>query len=456
MYSDKIRKIYNNSRVIKNPFLLFLPFLLLYTGFVLLLHNNTMWGDEVRHYNSAMNLLNGVYSPPPPNVIFDTGPGYPLFMAPFIALNLPLVWIKLMNAVFQYLSIICLFKSLKYFLSFKPALIVSLFWGCYFHIFDFMAFMVAESLIIFLASLLLLLLVKALPQNESKNTKNYVYLAGVTMGCMALTKVIFGYIIVFIMIGSVLFWVISRRSPNFKRVAFITLIGLATTLPYLVYTYQLTGKFFYWSTSGGNNLYWMSSPFPGEYGDWLPAPLSDSIETKSTGKLETGGILSIKNKTEFTPGMEDSIKSHHGKDFEYINRYKGVEQDDAFKNIAINNIKTHPGKYVMNWFSNVGRMLFNYPYSYTYQKPTTLMRIPLNGIIVVFIIFCMFPTMVNWRKIPFAMRLTLLFTLVYLGVSTLASAETRMLTVVVPMLLLWIAFVITKSITIKLKDWESL
>ena len=102
--------------------------------------------------------------------------------------------------------------------------------------------------------------------------------------------------------------------------------------------------------------------------------------------------------------MVDSIKSHHGKDFEYINRYNGVEKDDAYKSIAINNIKTHPGKYVMNWFSNLGRLLFNYPYSYTYQKPTTLVRIPLNGIIVVFIIFCLYPTIVNWRKIPFAIR----------------------------------------------------
>ena len=151
--------------------------------------------------------------------------------------------------------------------------------------------------------------------------------------------------------------------------------------------------------------------------------------------------------------MEDSIRTNHQKNYEVINRYKGVEKDDAYKSITIDNIKSHPGKYLINWFSNVGRILFNFPYSYTYQKPTTLLRLPLTGILVVFIFYCLIPTVINWRKIPFPIRFMLFFIFIYLGVSSLASAETRMLTVVVPMLLVWIAFVIKKSITINIKHW---
>ena len=257
------------------------------------------------------------------------------------------------------------------------------------------------------------------------------------------------------LVSSSLLWIINRRSDNYRRVAFILLVAFVTTSPYLMYTYQLTGRVFYWGTSGGNNLYWMSSPFEREHGDWLPTPKYDSSILGKTREGESRSLISvaIKNVDSYTPGMEDSIRTNHQKNYEVINRYKGVEKDDAYKSITIDNIKSHPGKYLINWFSNVGRILFNFPYSYTYQKPTTLLRLPLTGILVVFIFYCLIPTVINWRKIPFPIRFMLFFIFIYLGVSSLASAETRMLTVVVPMLLVWIAFVIKKSITINIKHW---
>ena len=100
-------------------------------------------------------------------------------------------------------------------------------------------------------------------------------------------------------------------------------------------------------------------------------------------------------------------------------------------------------------------MLFNYPYSYTIQKPETLLRLPLNGIIAVFMLFCLIPTFINWRKIIFPVRFMLFFTLLYLGGSIFGSAETRMFTVIVPILLFWIAYIIQKSIKIKLKFDEN-
>ena len=456
MQFDKIKTIFKNSRITRNPFLLFLPFLLLYTGFVSLLHSNTLWGDEIRHYISAQDLLNGFYSPAPPNISLETGPGYPLLILPFLKFHLPLICIKLLNAVFQYLSIIFLFKALLHVVSFRTALIFCLFWGSYFNHLDFIAFLYAESLSIFLTSLLLFFIIKAFNKNELRNTRKYFYLAGITLGYLALTKVIFGYIIIFMLICTGLLWIISRRSANYGRVAYILLIAFATTSPYLIYTYQLTGRIFYWGTSGGNNLYWMSNPVKEEYGDWLPTPKSDSILLISEAiETETKSIVTIKNNSKkyYARGMADSIRLHHQKDFEIINSYKGVEKDDAYKSIMISNIKSHPGKFMINWISNVGRILFNYPYSYTYQKPTTLLRLPHNGIIVILMICCLIPTLVHWRKIIFPIRFMLFFILIYLGASSLGSAETRMFTVVVPMLLFWIAFIIRKSITIKIKEW---
>jgi hypothetical protein len=71
------------------------------------------------------------------------------------------------------------------------------------------------------------------------------------------------------------------------------------------------------------------------------------------------------------------------------------------------------------------------------------------GVLVLLILFCIIPTLMNWKKIPFSVRFMLFFVLIYLGGSTLGSAEIRMFTLVVPIILLWIAFILVKTIKIK-------
>jgi hypothetical protein len=134
-----------------------------------------------------------------------------------------------------------------------------------------------------------------------------------------------------------------------------------------------------------------------------------------------------------------------------------LERDDAFKRIAWRNIKAYPLKYLQNCFSNIGRMLFNYPYSYSIQKPGTLLRFPLNGVVLFLMLFSMIPGLINWKRIPFSIRFALFLTLIYLGGSILECAEFRMFTIIVPVLLLWITFILSKSLKIRLSfdDKES-
>ena len=135
----------------------------------------------------------------------------------------------------------------------------------------------------------------------------------------------------------------------------------------------------------------------------------------------------------------------------YGDPYTGIIQDELQKKIALQNIKSHPLKFLQNCLSNIGRLIFNYPESYTLQRPSTLLRLPINGILIVFMIFCFIPTLINWRKILFPTRFLLFLTLLYLGGSTLGSASPRMFTPIVPILLLWIAFIIERSVKINLK-----
>ena len=385
----------------------------------------------------AQNLIHGFYSPAPPAIDIGDGPGYPILLIPFLVLGLPLIWVTLINAALYYISIILLFKALLQFVSFPMALIFSLFWACYYNSYENIALTVPETFTAFLISLLIFYLLAAFNPLNAKKAKKYIFFCGFIVGYIALTKVIFGYVLLFMLLGSALLWIVNRKNPNYRKVVTIFLIALATSAPYLIYTYHISHRVLYWGTTGGENLYWMSTPFKGEYGSWVQYPIDANIK-----------------KNTFS-GAEDSILSNHQKELTEIFKFKGVERDDAYKRIAINNIKSHPVKFIKNCISNIGRLLFNYPYSYTLQKNATLLRLPLSGILTVLMMICIIPTFIKWQRLIFPLRIMLFFVLLYLGGSILASAETRMFTVIIPVLLFWVAYIIQRSLKFQFRFDET-
>jgi len=415
-----------------SPFLLFLPFFFLYVVIILAFHNHTVLADdEIRYLGYAKNLTHGFYAGPPPFNALPNGPGYPIILMPFVALNTPVVWAVLANALFYYLSVVFLFKTLQRISTFKIALFISLFWACYYNSFQDMLFAFTECFTCLIVSLLLYFLTRA--YEDSDHRRKYVILSGIAMGYLALTKIVFGYVILFIFIASVLVWLFNRRSADHKRGLIILLIAFATMSPYLIYTYNLTGRIYYVGSSGADALYWMSNPYDGEFGDWQSYP-----------RIPGPDVYRVH-------ASEDSLAVNHKRDFDSVYQFTGAQQDDAFKSIAMKNIKSHPVKFIENCFSNIGRMLFSFPNSYTLQNNKSLLRLPLNGVIVVLSLFCLIPTFINWRKISFPIRFLLFFVLIYLGLSTLVSGLTRMFTVVAPVFLVWIAFIIPRTLAISLK-----
>jgi len=419
-----------NIKIIKNPFLLFLPFLILYILIVFIFPTNGTFGDENRYLMFAHNLINGFYSPPPPAIDLGNGPGYSIILIPILKLHLPLICITILNAILYYLSVVFVFKSLKKVASHKLSLIISVFWAFYFNSYEYLPIIYTETFVVFLISLLIFTLLKVFNSNTGKK---YFFLSGFLIGYIALTKPIFGYVLTVLLAGISFLWLINKDASNYKKSLVILLISLLTCSPYLIYNYHLTGRIFYWGSNGGNNLYWMTSPYEGENGSWIEYPIT-----------QIGQAKRIK-------GSDKIIEQLHKEDFEEIFKYKGVQQDDVYKKIAINNIESHPLKFLKNCFSNVGRILFNFPRAYELQKPGTLLRLPLNGIILVLALFCLIPTLINWRKILFPLRFLLFFVLVYLGGSILGSAETRMFTMIVPPLLVWIAFILNKTAKFSLR-----
>lgn len=307
-------------------------------------------------------------------------------------------------------------------------------WACYYVAFQNMPFTHTETITYLLVSVLIYSMAKAFKPGTIKEVRKYLLMAGFMIGYIVLTKVAFGFVLIFMLAATILLWLTNRKSLNYKKGMFIMLMGFATVLPYMFYVYSITGRVLYWSTTAGSTLYWSSTPYKDEYGDW-------KLELKQN-PVDMGNYN--------IPGSGDSLVAHHQEDYNEIYKYKGVEQDDVWKKKAFENIKKHPGKYIQNCFYNVGRLLFHYPFSMAVQRPKVLLVFPANGIILTMMLFCMIPTFINWRRVSYHIRLLLFFTILYLGASTLVTAYVRMFTIIVPILLFWFAYIFQHTVKVNL------
>ena len=261
-----------------------------------------------------------------------------------------------------------------------------------------------------------------------------IIFAGFILGFLTLTKIIFGYVLLIGIVFFIVLLLFKKYRGSAVKSVYILAVALLTTMPYLIYTYQLTGKFFYWGNSGGMSLYWMSSPYQYEYGDWQ-LPELHSFVNQAYPSAEGDSIL----------------KANHIDEMTGILKYTGVEQDEMFKRAALKNIKSHPKKYLRNCFYNVSRMLFNFPYSYTYQNPPTIYNILLGSLMLWGCILCMVPTVLNWGKIIYPLKFMLLIVFIYMALTMLVSAYSRQFDVIAPVIIFWIAFIAERTIIIKLK-----
>jgi 4-amino-4-deoxy-L-arabinose transferase-like glycosyltransferase len=263
----------------------------------------------------------------------------------------------------------------------------------------------------------------------SKKRKHFI-ISGIIFGYLILTKVIFGYVLMILLPLAFILWIIRRNIPILKNGFILMVVAFGLTIPYLVYTYSLSGKLFYWGTAGGDTLYWMSTPYPYEYGAWN----SSSFDANVSGPEKE---MAVRMLTE-----------HHAKDFEYASQFRGVEQDEALKRIAIENIKNHPAKYLKNWYSNITRLFFGFPGNYTFEVPLT--KVWYFSIVFVFMMIAGLISLYNWKRLPYAIYGLSLIAFIYLGGSSLVSADNRQFVVILPVLYLWISFIIHQSIRVRL------
>ena len=199
----------------------------------------------------------------------------------------------------------------------------------------------------------------------------------------------------------------------------------------------MTGKPFYSGTGGGEIFYFRTAPYPHEYGSWFsPADIYvDESEHAPSKGLQGDLSYLIKNHKPFF----DEIK-----DLSY------VERDSAFMAKAIENIVNHPKVYIKNTFVNLGRLFFNYPHSYRYERLDTYGYFIPNMFIFVLLVLSILPGAYAWRRLPFELMALVLFFLIYLGGLTVLLGLGRYFILLVPVFLLYIVFVLSKIVDIKI------
>ncbi len=400
-----------------NIYIKLLPFLILYIAICILFTNNELVGDEGRYLSFANNLLNGFYSPPYPNIDLWNGPGYPVFLMPFVFCKFPLIALRLLNGFLLYFSLIISYKTLIIHSSTKSSILFTILLGLYFPIFELLPLILTESLSWFLISLLCFIFMKNYKYKVI--SWKFIFLTSIIISYLAMTKVIFGYVILTMFCISIISFLIPQLRQTAKKPLLIFSASILFCLPWLIYTFSLTNKVFYWSNSGSMSLYTMSTPYVNELGDW-------------------------KNNSELL------LNPNHNILIDSINKLKPIEQEIAFKKAAIKNIKNHPKKYISNWTANIGRLLFSYPYSNAEQTIKTYFTIIPNMFVIVFIVLSFSLSIVHYKKIPEGLIILFLFFLIYLLGSTLVSAFRRMFYITIPFWLFFISCILNKILSIKI------
>jgi hypothetical protein len=407
----------------ERPYLLLLPLLpvLLAIPLVAPSINPNLLGDESGYLRLADNLLHGRYltgrddaiasGPHYPNLWF--GPGLPLVLAPLVALDLPVTVIRLIGPLFVFLAALMLFRLLRLYVSARAALVGSLALGLYIPLYTALAHVHSETLALFL----IVTTMYGTSRYFHGGQLRYLFLAGGALGWLALTRVAFGWVLI-ALLGLSLLWWGARHCVAARRFVVVCCVALVVCVPWLAYTYSVTSRPLYWGSSGGLSLYWMSSPYPADRGDWQ------------------------RSRDVFT----DPRLAAHRPFFRSLIGRPLADQNDRLIRAAGDNIRARPGKYATNVLANVSRMWFHFPYSFRQERLKPLLFLIPNALVLSALLASLGLLVGRWRllpveAIPFGMLAVAAFAL-----HALLAAYPRMLFPVIPVIIWLVVLVVSRCV----------
>ena len=369
------------------------------------------FGDEWRYLYYADNLIHGFYSPRE-RVFLWNGPGYPLLIVPFVKVG----WndgARYANAAWHAGTMAYAWAILRPFVRASWNLVAVVALGFYQPLVSHLPLLYTEVVCCFLMTGWMYHALR------SQTGSFHTLIAGSYLGVLCLTKVIFGVgLLVFIVISFGL-WV-YRRADALAVYLRVSLLALALCIPYLSYTYHLTGRWLYWSSAAGNNFYWLTSPYREESGDWY-----------HQGWVHNNPVLRAHHESifDYTSGLIDNPSLSER---EQLFNLSTPQSADVFLQAGLRNIRTHPAKFAGNYLANLSRLLFDVP---TSVRGTRLRNESSEWNLPILVWTCCVLAYARYRRVslPRAFWPCLGFALITLSAYTLSSLCSRFLIPLVPL-----------------------
>lgn len=343
------------------------------------------------------------------------GPGLPALLAPLVALGVPLSGLRLLSPLLMFAATVMFYRLLSLRLSRRTALIGAYALGLYGPAYYVLGTVDKDPLALLLAIAALDGIARYLKWGRAR----HAVIAGLSLAGLTMTRLEYGWVITALLAGGLVWWLAARvrrgarsdRARAARRWTAVYAIGMLGCLPWLAYTYALTGRPLYWGNSGGLSLYWMSAPGPSPLGEWH-APHT---------------VVSDPALVFYRPF------------FHYLATLRPLQRDLELQHVAVVHALAHPAQYGLNLLANLGRMFVGLPFPFTLSVAVVVGMILINGALLAGVVAAS-RSLVRTRSalpretVPFVLFAALAF-LVHLP----PTAEPRMLIPIVPVLIWLIA-----------------
>ena len=381
--------------------------------------------DEAGYVSLAHRLTEGSYTTGDDEALLDDrpsypdlwfGPGLPLVLAPLVALDAPLDVLRATGPLFLFGAILLFYVLVGRRASNRTALVAAYALGLYVPFYTLLPNVHSEPL----AILLLVGGLLATAVQLERGDRTSLLVAGAAFAGLALTRVAFGWVLTAALVATAVWWA-SSRSPDAARTTRIFAVAVICCTPWLAYTWSQTGRPLVWGNSGSLSLYWMSSPYDGDYGDWHQA---DKV-------------------------FSDPNLAAHRPFFETLRDLPLAEQNRRLEREALSNIAGDPLKYALNVAANGSRLLFNSPYSFERQSPKALVYALPNSLVFGAVVLALVLLLPRRGTLPREAVPFLMLGTATVGLHLLVASYPRMLMPVVP-IVIW--FLVRALLAVGLVD----
>ncbi len=364
--------------------------------------------DEASYITLAERLTQGTYvtgdnealldaDPASPDLWF--GPGLPALLAPLVTAEAPKPVLRLTGPILLFGAVILFYLLARDRWGPRVGLLSTYGFGLYPPFWALLSNLHSEVLAIFLLTAGMLGVARYLNGGGAP----YFVLGAVALAGLALTRVAYGWVLT-IALAVLLLGRLFGRSRAAIRVAPVLAVALVLCVPWLAYTHAKSGRWFVWGNSGSLSLYWMSSPYEGDLGDWHQA--DDAFTDPALGPHKS-----------FFAGLRGLTLS---------------EQNAEIEREALRNILYNPVKYGENVVANVSRMLFNTPYSRTQEQANDVFYALPNALVVGAVALCLLVLLPRRRSLPAETGAFVLLGVTAFALHALLTAYPRMLMPIVP------------------------